>query len=156
MPDPFTTEEDAILTEFYGKIPIRRNIRKDSLQDKLWGRSESQIINRIKELELKVPKLEYLHHYSPEDIEYLKRNYEKTSWEELTFMLGRDRDSITNKACKLGLKRAEQRESTWSFGDREYLINNYSTMTAREIGEKLGKSRFSVYHKAGKMGLRKR
>jgi hypothetical protein len=155
MPDPFTIEEDAILTEFYGKIPIRRNIRKDSLQDKLWGRSESQIINRIKELELKVPKLEYLHHYSPEDIEYLKKSYANTSWEELTFMLGRDRDSITNKACKLGLRRKE-RESTWSSRDIEYLEENYSAMTAREIGEKLGKSRFSVYHKAGKMGLRKR
>jgi hypothetical protein len=155
MPDPFTTEEDSILKEFYGKIPIRRNARKESLQDKLWGRSESQIINRIKELELKVPKLEYLHHYNQEDIEYLKKNYATTSWEELTFMLGRDRDSITSKACKLGLKRAE-RESTWSSDDIKYLVENYPTMTAREIGEKLGKSRFSVYHRAGKMGLKKR
>jgi len=99
--------------------------------------------------------LKYLNHYSTEDIEYLKKNYATTSWEEMFFVLGRDRDSITNKACKLGLKRAE-RESMWSFSDREYLIENYSTMTAREIGDKLGKTNFSVYHKAKKLGLRKR
>jgi hypothetical protein len=96
--------------------------------------------------------LEYLRHYTLEDIEYLKKNYANTSWEEMMFVLGRKKESITLKAGKLGLKRA-QRPCVWSPSEEEFLKENYSTMTGSEIGTKLGKSSHSVYHKAARLGL---
>jgi hypothetical protein len=96
--------------------------------------------------------LEYLKHYTPEDIEYLKKNYAATSWEEMMFVLGRKKESITLKAGKLGLKRA-QRPCVWTSSEEEFLRENYSTMTGSEIGEKLGKSSHSIYHKSARLGL---
>jgi len=155
IPDKFTTEEDSIIIKFYGKIPIRGiGPEKETLQSKLWGRSESQIEKRIDELGLNGTTLEYLKHFSLEDIEYLKNNYATTSWEEMSFVLGRKKDGIVLKASSLELRR--KRNSSWSPEDIEYLKNNYLTMTAGEIGEHLNRKDHSIYHKAQRLGLEKR
>ncbi|MCK9458688.1 MAG: hypothetical protein M0R80_03550 [Proteobacteria bacterium] len=98
--------------------------------------------------------LEYLKHFSSEDIEYLKRSYATTSWEEMSFVLGRKKEGIILKASSLGLRR--KRNSSWSPEDIDYLKNNYLTMTAGEIGEHLGRKDHSVYHKAKRLNLEKR
>ena len=105
MPDDFTPEEDEILRKYYGKVPLRGTI-----QEMLWGRSESQIIKRIQVLGLKHGVLEYMRHYSDQDLEYLRENYADAPWEELTERLGRSKRNLTYKANKLGLKRNRKKQ----------------------------------------------
>jgi len=157
MPNPFTTEEDSIIKEFYGKIQIRRNPRRDSLQSRLWGRSEGQIKNRIKELNLEKSDLKYLNHYSQEEIIYLKENYAYASWKDLISKLGRKKENIMTKASSLKLKRSipRERRGTWSVDEEEYLRDNYKIISDNIIEKKLNKSRSSVYNKAKRMGLGK-
>lgn len=100
MPDKWTPEEDEILKELYGKVTLRTEI-----QEKLWGRSESQIIKRVKELGLTHGVLEYMRHYTPEDTEYLRENYAQAPWEEILERLGRSKKNIIYKANRMGLKR---------------------------------------------------
>lgn len=99
---PFSEEEDEILRELFGKAPIRSVIMFE-----LWGRSESQIKGRAKELGLK-NEMRYRNHWTTEDVEYLVDNFETAEWGDIIEKLNRPGSAIRNKASGLGLKRNEQ------------------------------------------------
>ncbi len=152
MPDPFTADEDALLAEFYKKIPLI------DLQEKLWGRSESQIIRRAKELHLEEGDMKYLNHYSPVEIQYLKENYETAPWDDILSTLNRKKGSVISKAQKMGLKRKYRYRGgiTWEDEDINFLMKNYLNLTATEIEKHLEKSKSAIYHKAKRLGLIKK
>lgn len=87
--------------------------------------------------------------WSAEDLDYLRKNYDKVPTEQLAKNLQRKIGGIHHKAGELDLTK-----QSWKESDRQFLLDNYGKMKTREIAENLGKTMRAVHRKALFMGLK--
>ncbi|EPN6057369.1 tyrosine-type recombinase/integrase [Enterococcus faecalis] len=87
--------------------------------------------------------------WSAEDLDYLRKNYDKVPTEQLAKNLQRKIGGIHHKAGELDLTK-----QSWKESDRQFLLDNYGKIKTREIAEKLGKTMRAVHKKASFMGLK--
>lgn len=87
--------------------------------------------------------------WSAEDLDYLRKNYDKVPTEQLAKNLQRKIGGIQHKAGELDLTK-----QSWKESDRQFLLDNYGKIKTREIAEKLGKTMRAVHKKASFMGLK--
>jgi hypothetical protein len=152
MPIPFTPEEDDLIKQHYGTMPIRR------LMKIVWGRSEAQLLKRVEELGFEKRGYHYRMRYTRQELDWLVNHYPTASWEEiLEHFPNRKKIAIWDKASKIGLKREVfEGRSTWTEENIYFLKENYRKINAKEISEKINKPISSVYHKAVDLGLSRR
>lgn len=92
-----------------------------------------------------------IRNYTQDDLEYIKKNYNNMTAQELAVKLNKSVGSINNATRKIGL--IKQYHKPWSFDEIEYLKNNYIEKTSEEIGMHLNRSVHSVNAERDKLGL---
>ncbi len=91
--------------------------------------------------------------YTPEDIEYIKNNLDKTD-DELGKRLGRSKASIIHIRNKLNIIKQGKRHE-WLEDDKDYILNNLDK-TDNELADCLGITYDSVSSFRARNGIRKR
>lgn len=89
--------------------------------------------------------------WSSIDIDVLKLNLNRKTYEQLAKILNRGITSISEKITELGLKKIDPRE--WSESDTEFLLNNHDLYTVSELSKRMNKSIKSIYSKLKKMKI---
>jgi len=138
----WTSEEDAILHSFYGKVS------PDELLSML-DRSYSSIKNRAIKLGIKVNLK-----WTPEEDEILKSSYSTKSVNEIAILLNRKPGSIANRAHFLNLKRTNR---YWTPEDDEILKSMYKSHESLQfISDRLKRTIPSVSNRGATLGVIKR
>lgn len=91
------------------------------------------------------------HHWSDDEINYLKENYQAQSYKEIAKQLGRTDGAIRAKLNDLKLVK----KTYWSNDEIDYLIANYEYMTYKELSENLNRSEDAIQLKLKKLGYKK-
>jgi len=85
-------------------------------------------------------------HWSREEINFLRNNYDKMTYKEMEKIINRAAKSISDKANRIGLKKKINK--IWIEKEIKYLKNNYGKIPAEEISKYLNRSFESVTLKA--------
>lgn len=93
--------------------------------------------------------------WRPWEVEFLRRFYPTHANEALAVVLGTNAQSIKNKACNLGLRKAARRMA-WTPEADQLLRALYPNTLSHKLAEQLGCDVESVFARAHKIGLRKR
>ena len=139
----WTEEKINYLKEYY---PLREY---DILFEKLGTNNLDLIRHKAMDLSIKVVGYDY----TDQDIEFLKNNYDKISYEDIAEILSKTVSSISIKINRLGLKKSEK----WSEDEIELLKEKYPHYTNKYLSEKIfiGRKPYSIRTKALKLGLHK-
>jgi hypothetical protein len=73
--------------------------------------------------------------YSKEEMDFIKKNYDKMEYKELALIMGRTQNSLSDKILELGLRK--DRYTVFSRVEIKYIINNYPTKGEKFFKEKL-------------------
>lgn len=92
--------------------------------------------------------------WTDEEVEFLKENYWKVSWDVLTEELGRSVGAIQRKASYLKITKPKPKEEWTEFED-EFIKENYKNMKYKEIAEILGRNVFLVKKRGRELNLDK-
>ena len=143
----WTEEELEILKENYGKI------LNSELHKLIPTHSIDMIQRKASQLGLKSPFASDIGNaWSDEESEMLKKCLEKKMpFPEIAKKLGRNLNSVKNRAKRMGLKR----DSAWKEDEIEFLRQNFEKMSNEELGKALGRSASAVKSAAGKLGIKK-
>lgn len=147
---PFGEDELNGIIEDY-----KKGIRPHELQEK-YGRDSTSIITKLKSLGL----YQYsTHHYTDEEIEFLKIYYPIGDWESIKqFLPNVFMNSIYHKMSELGIS---QDSAFWTPDDERILIDNYNESLYGNIESivELFNGKYSykaIISKARKLGLKTR
>jgi len=96
--------------------------------------------------------------WTKEEEEYLLKNWNKKTVEEIMKYLNRQRNSVERKAYRLGLDTRKKKENLqkrpWEDYENEIIIANYDTKTSEQISKMLkDRSANAVRKQAKKLGL---
>ncbi|MCA9406571.1 MAG: hypothetical protein KC684_08535 [Candidatus Omnitrophica bacterium] len=115
------------------------------------NRGESAVRNKAYEL-----KITNQNSWTQEELQYLRDNYESSSWEELLKNLNRTKATIIATANKkLKLKRHDVQGGMWRDEDNEFLEEHYSIMANEDIAKKLNRPVHQIVAVANNRKLRK-
>ena len=92
-----------------------------------------------------------IRNYTQEELEYIEKNYDNMTAQELAVKLNKSIGSINNAIRKMGLTK--QSHKLWSSDEIEYLKNNYIEKTSEDIGRYLNRSVHSVNAERDRLGL---
>jgi hypothetical protein len=139
----WTEEKIKYLYKYY---PERKY---DILFEKLNSNNIDMIRHKAMDLGIKVVGYDY----TENDILFLKENYDKISYNEISKILNKPIGSISMKINRLGLLKSEK----WSDEEINLLIEKYPHYTNKYLSEKIFVSREpnSIRTKALKLGLHK-
>lgn len=90
-------------------------------------------------------------HWSDNEINYLKENYQKQTYSNISKHLCRTAGAIRAKINDLGLVK----KSFWDKTEIDYLLAHYNTMTYKELSNKLNRSEDAIQLKLRKLGYKK-
>ncbi|MFH1223209.1 MAG: hypothetical protein V1647_02565 [Pseudomonadota bacterium] len=90
--------------------------------------------------------------WSDVDIEFLKKNYQNLSTDDVAKILGRSKNSINTYRHRWGLKLNLDR---FSEEEKEFIKKMFKKMSDKEIAEKLGENSNAVYYFRLKEGMKK-
>ncbi|MBN1115508.1 MAG: sigma-70 region 4 domain-containing protein [Oligoflexia bacterium] len=90
--------------------------------------------------------------WSDTDMDFLKKNFQNLSTEDIAKILGRSRNSINTYRHRWGLKLNLDR---FTDEEQEFIKKNYKRLSDKEIAQKLGESSNAVYYFRLKEGLKK-
>lgn len=90
--------------------------------------------------------------WTPEEIEYLEKNYATVEAKKIAKHLGRTLTAVRRQAANMGIMSYRQDDS-WTKDEVQYLCDNLSTKTHAEISQALRRTRRSVSEKARALGL---
>jgi hypothetical protein len=94
--------------------------------------------------------------WSQEETDYLKREYTRSTIEEMAEFLGRSAKSIVARMIKLQLSIKETESCTyWKKEEIRFVETHYKKMTYEEMGTALGRSPKAVLHRMQRLGLNK-
>lgn len=93
--------------------------------------------------------------WKPDEVTYLQNNYSLVPASEIAAALGKNLQSVRNKASRLKLKSFTDITRMWRDEELEFLKNNYLDMTHQEIAEYLGRTKTAVDLKLSQLGLKK-
>lgn len=95
--------------------------------------------------------------WTPEELEYLKNNWNLLSLTEIITALDRTEDSITRKARRLNIDTRKKTEDklvkTWTDEEDQCLINNYGIMSNKEISEIVNRSGTAISKRAKALNI---
>lgn len=94
----WTKEEIAFLKENYLKLGAKECARQ-------LGRSRTACNSKIRKVGGGRPPIGPRNDWSEEEVAYVKKNYQRLSWEEMQEALGRTKMAIFHQANSLGMKR---------------------------------------------------
>ncbi len=86
--------------------------------------------------------------WTEQEEEYLRKNFDKFSYQEIANFLGRPLASIENKTRAMNLKK-----NGWSDEQIQFLINNHEKMNRYEMSESLNKNFETLSGKCIELGL---
>lgn len=101
------------------------------------------LLRHIEELLGKAPN------WTPEEDKYVLEHYAVDGPQSCAKALNRNKDSVINRACFLGVKYLEK----WTPEKEAYLISHYCTDGAESCAKALGKTELAVRIRARKLGL---
>lgn len=90
--------------------------------------------------------------YTPEDLEYIKNNFENMTCKEIANVLQRTEQSVRAKCFELHLRK---KEMPWTDYEINFIKNNYMEMKTSDISEILQRSKSAIELKASRLGLKK-
>ena len=90
--------------------------------------------------------------WSDADIEFLKKNYQNLSTDDIAKILSRSKNSINTYRHRWGLKLNLDR---FTEEEKEYILKSFKKMSDKEIADKLGENSNAVYYFRLKEGLKK-
>jgi DNA-binding CsgD family transcriptional regulator len=90
--------------------------------------------------------------WSDADIEFLKKNYQNLSTDDIAKILGRSKNSINTYRHRWGLKLNLDR---FTEEEKDYILKAFKKMSDKEIADKLGENSNAVYYFRLKEGLKK-
>ena len=83
--------------------------------------------------------------WTEEEIQFLKENYQKMTYYEISKRLGKSYASVCIKINRLELKK--QKRTNWSEEEERFIIENYPRLSVKEIADALGRPKTSVSSK---------
>lgn len=89
--------------------------------------------------------------YTERELEYIKNNYNILTIKEISKVLNKTENSISNAARKLGLKKQIHKE--WTKEENDFLIKNYESMTNTEMAKILKRTFNSVSGQMDRLNL---
>ena len=92
------------------------------------------------------------YYWGEEEIDLLKKYHDTKTTKELMKITGRSFQSITEKACKLGLK-IKPIIIKWTDEDVKFLHDNHKKMKVKQIANHLNREAPHIYTKLKKEGL---
>lgn len=92
--------------------------------------------------------------WTEEEVEFLKENFWKVSWDVLTEELGRSVGAIQRKASYLKVTKPKPKE-VWTESEDDFIKENYKNMKYKEIAEILGRNVFLVQKRGRELNLDK-
>ncbi|OQY09293.1 MAG: hypothetical protein B6I28_03370 [Fusobacteriia bacterium 4572_132] len=90
--------------------------------------------------------------WKEEEIEFLKKNYEEMTYEELGKKISRTKSSVSRKVISLGLKKVK-RKNNWTQREIKFLKENISSINYNQIANKLNRSAQACRTKAHDLNL---
>ena len=99
--------------------------------------------------------------YTEEEVEYIKKYYPTASWDKMLADLNRDKDSITTKAYRLGVKREDRKFINYTDEEDKliaelYANTDYGSLNSRInalIAEKMpNRTLLSIKDRANRLG----
>ncbi|MCX6112288.1 MAG: hypothetical protein NTY22_03245 [Proteobacteria bacterium] len=90
--------------------------------------------------------------WSDTDIEFLKKNYQTLSTDDVAKILGRSKNSINTYRHRWGLKLNLDR---FNDDEKDFIKKNFKKMSDKELSEKLSENSNAVYYYRLKEGLKK-
>lgn len=162
-PSPWTQEEIDFIKENYTKY------NNAILSYILKTKSIKRIKNKIKELNLNEPRnLVHCVYFSPEEIDFIKNNYETMSDIEIANYINKNFHPFQIRTTKsiynyrvgvLKLKRKKHiikkhKENHWSEEEIKFLIDNFHDMTIEELCIALKRTKSAILNKCGRLNLK--
>lgn len=89
--------------------------------------------------------------WTDEETQYLKDNYDKKNFAEISVVIDKSEGAIRAKCFDLGLIKKDK----WNEEDIEYVKKNYSIMPTKDIAKILNRTESAVQIKARRLGLKK-
>lgn len=87
-------------------------------------------------------------HWSTDDLEFLKLNYQKIPIKAIATALQKTESAVSHRVTSLGLS-----EVRWTEDQLSFLRINWLTMTSTELAKALNKTKSAVEHKALRLNL---
>lgn len=89
--------------------------------------------------------------WSDEDVEILKKGYNKIPLATLALTLKRSASALSKKGVELGIARVNQR---WTQHEDDFIVENYGKIPTNQICYKMGRDLQGVYDRANKLGVK--
>jgi len=146
---PFTRQEMAFIKK-NADIMTTKEIAKHL------SRHHKRVFKMIRALgiEKKKPHSAIFKNWTDAELNFVKKNIDRMTWEEMARRLGKNSGMVEYAAKYLGIKK--KLENYWSDEEVAFLKKNHAVMTVTELCRELGKSRFSITHKTSRLGLKKK
>jgi hypothetical protein len=141
----WTEQETELFKELYPKEPMPNLI-------KIFGRNKGAIQTKAHKMGIKKElKLDGSRPYTEEEIDFLKKNYDKYSMTEICAMMNRTPGSIKCMASKFGIKGSRW----WTEEELKILKENYTTENKEYLCEVLKRNWRTIGKQARMMGLKR-
>jgi DNA-binding transcriptional regulator YiaG len=89
--------------------------------------------------------------WEEKEVEFLKENYGKISYEEIAKKLDRNIASVSNEACQLRIQ--SPRAQDWSVEEKQYIKDNVKEKSYKEMSEHLGRTPSAVKFRCSSLNL---
>ena len=93
--------------------------------------------------------------YTQEEVDFLIKNYQKMTIQEIADELGRTYGSVFRKAQDLYLSKNGCINNVWSDNEINFIKENYKEMTNKEMAEHINRTSKSIEVKLSKLGLKR-
>ena len=116
---------------------------------KALGRTKAAVTRKAAKLKITANTCGNRKHWSSEEVEYLKENYNKIPTKEISSKLRRSQESVKHKAAALSLrKKAKTKHRPWTEKEVRYMERNYERQPAAVTAKRLKRTIYSVRRKA--------
>lgn len=116
---------------------------------KALGRTKAAVTRKAAKLKITANTCGNRKHWSSEEVEYLKANYNKIPTKEIAIKLRRSQESVKHKAAALSLReKAKTKHRPWTEKEVRYIERNYERQPAAVTAKRLKRTIYSVRRKA--------
>ena len=116
---------------------------------KALGRTKAAVTRKAAKLKITANTCGNRKHWSSEETEYLKENYNKIPVKEIAIKLKRSQESVKHKAAALSLReKAKTAHRPWTEKEVRYMERNYERQPASVTAKRLKRTIYSVRRKA--------